>query len=274
MEKSHSIGGISGRLWVIPGPTPELFSAQEWKSEPRAIRGYGKDARLQVKMRFDDECRNGHNTFSMTADVRIPGRRDIEAGGCLHDEIAAVFPVLSPLIKWHLVSSDGPMHYISNTVYHAGDRDHNGLRKGEKRVIRGPDKLPYWELVAITSGPKGEGIKISSTPTGREYAGADHVPLFILEKTHKGENPPATPMLQWVQSYRTGEGKARELDHARASAVWPNATDVELSVEPDELKAALIARHPGLMAEFRAAMDWSGFGWTPADIVPSFDVES
>lgn len=100
---------------------------------PRAIAGWGNGAAITVLIRFDDHCKNGHDTFSITADIRRPGRRDIEAGGCLHEEIVRVFPELSHLIKWHLMSTDGPMHYIANTVYFAGDRDHWGLRKGEKK---------------------------------------------------------------------------------------------------------------------------------------------
>jgi len=42
----------------------------------------------------------------------------LEACGCLHDEIRQHFPELAHLIKWHLVSTDGPLHYIANTLYH------------------------------------------------------------------------------------------------------------------------------------------------------------
>jgi uncharacterized protein Usg len=90
------------------------------------IEGYGKGAALWVTIRFDDECGNGHNTFAITGDVRVPRKRDIVAGGCLHDEIAKVFPELEKFIKWHLCATDGPMHYVANTVYHASDKDHNG----------------------------------------------------------------------------------------------------------------------------------------------------
>jgi hypothetical protein len=41
--------------------------------------------------------------------------------------------------------------------------------------------------------------------------------------------------------------------------VWPDATDEELSVPPEELKAKLEARLPGLLAEFRAAVESLGF---------------
>jgi hypothetical protein len=91
------------------------------------------------------------------------------------------------------------------------------------------------------------------------------VPLFILEKSWRGENPPVIPTLTWKRAERVGEGKARNLDAARASAVWPDATDEELSVEPEDLRNKLQARYAHLMADFRQAMDSIGFLWSPDD---------
>lgn len=90
---------------------------------------YGEKCTLTATVRFDDRCGNGHKTFSITGDIVanwIPGTRyrnsddRWRAGGCLHDEIAAAFPDLAPLIKWHLTSTDGPMHYVANTLYWLG----------------------------------------------------------------------------------------------------------------------------------------------------------
>lgn len=74
---------------------------------------------LTVTIRHDDECGNGHNSFSMTAECRIVGQKDYSSG-CLHDEIAKRCPELAPYIKWHLCSTDGPLHYIANSLYWAG----------------------------------------------------------------------------------------------------------------------------------------------------------
>lgn len=90
---------------------------------PKAIRHCGRDARITVEVRYDDRCGNGHNTFSITATIeeKLRNGRWIEReGGCLHEDIAKHFPDLAPLIRWHLVSSDGPMHYIANTLYWLG----------------------------------------------------------------------------------------------------------------------------------------------------------
>jgi hypothetical protein len=90
---------------------------------PVAIDGYGPGAEFIATVRFDDQCGNGYNTLSLTATVTTPlsrSRKDIEAGGCLHPEIAKHFPELAPLIPYHLCSTDGPMHYIANTLYWLG----------------------------------------------------------------------------------------------------------------------------------------------------------
>ena len=193
----------------------------------RPIKGYGTNATLSVELRFDDSRHNGHETFSITGEVRSPARW--EAGGCTHEAIAEVFPELEPLIKWHLTSTDGPMHYVANTCYHAGDRDCHGLRRGERKPILGPDKVPTW------------------------------VPKVTLEKRVKGHEQPAPVLVEYELWGREGEGKERDLDAARRTAVWPDATDEELCQERPQLEAALKARLPALLAEFKQAMLEIGF---------------
>ena len=195
----------------------------------RQVEGYGEDATLSVELRFDDECGNGHETFAITGEVRRPGQRGIEAGGCLHDDIAKVFPELEPLIKWHLTSTDGPRHYVADTCYHAGDRDCNGLRRGERKPILGPDKVPTW------------------------------VPKITPEKYVKGTQQPVPVLVEYELLYREGEGKERDLAAARSCAVWPDATDEELCQERPQLEVALKARLPALLAEFKQAMLEIGF---------------
>lgn len=89
---------------------------------PRACRslGYGRRAMIKATVRYDDREGNGHNTFSIVGEIYVPGKNDCEAGGMLSEEIAQYFPELAPFMKWHLVSTDGPMHYIANSLYWAG----------------------------------------------------------------------------------------------------------------------------------------------------------
>ena len=100
----------------------------------------GQTFGLVATVRHDDDCGNGHNTFSITADLwelknGMKKGNEPVACGCLHDEIEKYFPTrLAQFLKWHLASTDGPMHYLANTLYMAGDRDCHGLRKGEIRI--------------------------------------------------------------------------------------------------------------------------------------------
>lgn len=160
---------------------------------PREISYYGRPAFITATVRLDDEWGNGHNTFSITGEIRVRGRW--EAGGCLHDEIAKAFPELAPLIRWHLCSTDGPLHYIENTMYWLGWRGYCDGRDG---------------------------------------------------------SPP-------------------NLDHARKSAVWPDMPDHTPSGDlasvigrqdaKGVIEAELRERLPGLMAEFRAAVEAFGLVW-------------
>jgi len=155
-----------------------VLTKKQTRQWSRVYTEHGTTYRITATARYDDECNNGHNTFALTADIHEKKGNGLwywSRGGCCHEEIAKRFPTLAPLIKWHLCDSTGPMYYIANTVYLAGD----------------------------------------------------------------------------------GEGKARELDAARSTAIWPDATDAELTAPG--LEERLTARLPALLREFRAAMESLGF---------------
>lgn len=197
-----------------------------------------------VNLRYDDSCGNGHNSFGITADVYEAGRRSDSAyvmGGCCHEVIARHFPKLEKYIKWHMTSSDGPMHYLANTMYHASDRDHWGLRKDEKRqLVNGRTNLPVWQ--AVVKNRFGEEVPIHDS-LAPGYGWVD-----------SKEPPPRDGNIEWVPRWIVGEGKVPHLEHARSSAVWPDATLEQLQDEQ-----ALLDRLPALMEEFKRDMEELGF---------------
>lgn len=96
---------------------------------PVPVKGWRqKRGRLEVKIRYDDECNNGHNTFAITGTMYSSNGRVI-GGGCLHDEIVKSFPELKKYIKFHLMSSNGPLHYIANSLYWAECGNLNNFRQ-------------------------------------------------------------------------------------------------------------------------------------------------
>ena len=214
------------------------------ENQTREYRVDTAESVVVVTVRYDDKCHNGHNTFSITGKEywidRIPGEAQIQHSdgrtmwlnrcGTCNDLVTLHFQDLMPLLKWHLCSSEEPMHYIANTVYHAGDKDHWGLRRGEFRQNRDKESgLLRWEL---------------SVPQERWCVASD-------------QPPPVT--CQWEPFGKMGEGKDRDLDAARDCAIWPEATDEDLTAPG--LEERLLARLPALMAEFRAAVESLGFVW-------------
>lgn len=217
--------------------TPALPLSVLVKSQKREFRKdityYGKPALIKAEVRYDDQCSNGHNSFAITGSIR---GFEVDIGGCIHDEIAKHFPELEPLIKWHLCSADGPMHYIANACYHASARDYKGLLKGEKKQLRKGGVTPVWKMVPRNS--RNEVVSIG------KWVDSDACPT-------------ETVLCKWEPVWIVGEGKAVQLDHARSCAVWPDATDEELTAPG--LKDRLLARLPALMQEFKAAVESLGF---------------
>lgn len=229
------------------GIMKSVLNKDQSKNFTKEYTENGTKYRITAKVRYDDRCGNGHNTFSITGDIdEYCGNRFREySGGCIHDDIKKHFPELAHLIKWHLVSSDGPMHYIPNTVYHASNRDHNGLLKGEKRQIKnGKSGLPVWNLVAVNK-ITGEEVSTYKLPTFLDSVSA----------------PDCDYALEYRPAFTVGEGKERQFDLARSSAVWPEATDAELSVSPEQLTEKLIARLPTLLKDFRKDIESLGFNF-------------
>lgn len=215
-------------------PVSRLTTDQTLKASKTWTNGKGRHD-LTVTIRYDDRCGNGHNTFSITGELRINGRWD--SGGCVHELIQEQFPGYRHLIKWHLVSSDGPMHYIADTLFNVSDRDCWGLRKGEHRQVRnGKTGKLSWKLAILDS----QGHEVEPD----QYLDSD-------------TKPPITYTVEYVPWEHIGEGKACELDLARSTAVWPDATDEEL-LAPD-LEAKLTARLPRLLDEFRRDIEALGF---------------
>lgn len=103
-----------------------------------------EDFNCLIKIRLNDECRNRHEDFSITATFWSPGRARVDGnmlcGGCCHDIILEVRPDLKMFIDLHLADVDGmPMHTAANGYYH--------LKGGDVSMER------YFGLPAETVAP-------------------------------------------------------------------------------------------------------------------------
>lgn len=294
-EMTHAINGVEGRMFAATiggrAKAPGTFCSQTWK----ASRREGHET-MTVELRFDDDCGNGHNSFAITGtlrDSRVKQDGGVVACGCMHDDIAKWFPELAPLIKWHLTATDGPMHYLANTLFHASDRDHNGFAAGEPCAwdygVRF-DGVPithrvsksFWQFLkerketgnggefqvfAIAHEDRpGETFKFEPKYSIVGYGATKWHECPFDDQTAADEFCAAlnTNRMEFVKvPTRYSEGKKRELAYARDAAVWSDATDEQLCLPREELKALLEARLPGLLVEFRAAMEGAGFMWAP-----------
>lgn len=154
-------------------------------------------------------------------------------GGSNQEEIAKVFPECAKYMRWHLFSlGKGPIHYVSNSLYHASDRDCHGLLKGEKRQLKDRKTgLPSWQLVAVNK------------VTGEEISRYD-----LVHSIDSETQPECDYTLEYRPWCRIGEGKEPDLEAARRCALWPEA---ELS---DFTEEKLLMRLPALVHEFNQDM--------------------
>lgn len=254
----------------------------------------GGSYKIEVTARYDDECGNGHNSFALTCWIwqqSENGRWIDSGGGADHEAIAKHFPEWAHLIKWHLVSSDEPMHYAANAIYLAGDRDCHGLKKGEPRnydtaIYFGDFPIHFMPEAGFTKwlrlrqanlgmaafrtlklraiphkNDKNESYKFADKWTFEGFADEWYQCPFDTETQAKefkeALNRYGVAFVDIPTSW--GEGKPRELDAARRAAIWPEATDEELTAPG--LEERLAARLPALMAAFRADMEAIGFIW-------------
>jgi hypothetical protein len=294
----HSINGVPGTLTIAAQPGARAlgcFYTQNWTSDFRKVGGYGAGGEMQVEIRFDDQCKNGHNSFAITANVYTPRSRDIEAGGCMHEEIARVFPELAGFVQWHLFDAHAPMHYIANTLYHATNwadsryepgtpcqwktrarfgnfpitfvfskrfREYLKARIEHSRstLKTNPAHVAKFEPVAVPYVKRNDGSNYDFEPhytvTGDECKKWHEAPFKTLTEAQEFCQALNTYELTFEKIPTEYAGtKERNLKAARECANWPDATDEQLSAPSDELRKALEARLPELMARFRAAIE-------------------
>lgn len=77
---------------------------------------------LFIKISLDDDCKNGHIDFSLTAIIYEANKRHIDKNilscGMLHDEILQVRPELKMFADLHLSDAKGcPLYTIENGYY-------------------------------------------------------------------------------------------------------------------------------------------------------------
>lgn len=94
------------------------FDCSDW--------GYKTPGSIKIRVELNDECKNGHEDFAITAEINHPRVRGGLASGCLHEEILKAAPDLAPFVALHLSDWQGaPMYAVANGYFHMqeGKRD-------------------------------------------------------------------------------------------------------------------------------------------------------
>lgn len=160
-------------------------------------------ANYQIEIRLNDECKNGHQDFSITGTFWQSGKphndRYLDCAGCCHDEILKVRPDLKPFVDLHLSTAKGvPMYAIENGFYHLknGEQrgktakeitvDHLRLKDGEFEILeKSEDKIYFQALIEKLGIPErwikeaNEAIKILEGMTGKEFVNDSQKTGFI-----------------------------------------------------------------------------------------------
>ncbi len=228
-DHAMTVNGVPAASRTAPrsGQAPGLWRRQRWISE-------GRPCTVTTTV---PSCapRSDLMTTATTATIPSPSRARcvVRTAACAIRFWPAVAcmttsprcsPSLAPLIKWHLTSTDGPMHYASNTVYMAGDRDHHGLREGE--VAQAHDTR--WPAALGTGGRQRPGRGAQHHADRPPESGRrDCAPVYPRD-AHQWRIAACDTPARVAPRHAGRRGKARELDHARSAAVWPEATDEEL----------------------------------------------
>ena len=90
-------------------------------TDVKTITLHGEQIKVKAKITLDDKCSNGHEDFSVTADLyekKKNGRWFEYGGGCCHDEILKAFPSWQIFVDLHLCDYKGtPIYAQSNGNY-------------------------------------------------------------------------------------------------------------------------------------------------------------
>ena len=144
-------------------------------------------SRFEIEIRLDDECKNGHDDFAITAMGRYKDHTNKydpwDMCGCCHEEILKLRPDLKPFVDLHLSDSKGaPMYTIENGYYFlttdTKEATCNYLRitSNEYDVLKNSgDKLHFvlqiqnLGIVDRWQNEANEAIKLLESMTGEKY---------------------------------------------------------------------------------------------------------
>jgi hypothetical protein len=211
----------------------------------------------RIKIRLNDECKNGHEDFAITGDFWTPGKaridKNYECGGCCHDEILALRPDLKPFVDLHLSDWEGrPMHGFANGFYHLKndkiDYVISGLRlkPGEIDKIKHAETETHFAVLCMELGlPERWKIEALEATALLEKLGGD---------VYKFQSTATRKMFELPSNEKVNETIALiESGHFSPENIQQRAKDAEIAAfdkEIQKLNKALNEQHDKANREF------------------------
>lgn len=163
--------------------------------------------KLNIEIRLDDCCKNGHEDFAITGDYWSEWNKKHEAdgGGCIHDTILAVRPDLKIFVDLHLCDRKGvPMHALANGMYFLFNekkydyvKEHFRISNAELEILKqlpDDDKEYFQYVIEKMQLPKrwqmiaNQAIERFESLTGEKYVDRSTKDTFIpLSEEKKAE---------------------------------------------------------------------------------------
>ena len=124
------------------------------------------------------------------------GRWSEDSGGVAGHEVLRHFPKIAPLQRWHLTSTDGPMHYAPNGIYWweiaTGRRPMSSgspdpIDAFSRTVILGalPGEVARAQLVDEgTPGHPAIGLRVRKTAPSAILSNREQVEKFLTRRSH------------------------------------------------------------------------------------------
>lgn len=173
---------------------------------------------MQISIRLNDECHNGHQDFSITGTIWEKGKARIDrnhiCSGCIHDEIVKAHPELKIFVNLHLCDYSGiPMYAVENGFYH--------LKNGFNNTKKDDPKFPaeFSEYYRITPTQYAE---LSKSKNKLQYA-LKLRDLGILDQWN-------TEAKEAIAILESMTGKEFEIDSERTQYNTPTAEEVAAEV--------------------------------------------
>ena len=197
------------------------------------------DKIVYVTIRLNDECRNGHNDFSITGKVYQKGKPKTDkymiSYGCCHDEILEAFPEFKLFVNLHLCSSDGYPSFLGrNAAYWISIGDDEKAMNDLRCDSDTYDKLyPYYidnllfkkaiadyGLLDIWSEQARKAISYLERLTGNDFVENKHVPFFSEKEIELMESGSVTLEAVWQKrESEKQEKRAKQIEEIEENTI-------------------------------------------------------